>query len=207
MHEDNCAVYVHVNLINGKKYFGITVREPEARWGKDGKGYEKNDHFWNAINKYGWNEGFAHYVLYRNVPIKIAKNIEEMLIQEHISYDPRFGYNLTYGGELEKHTKETRLKISEAQKGEKNHMYGKHHSKEACRKIRKNQPMIRPVEAIDHKTGLRVYYFESTRDAERAGFDHGNISKCCNGKLKTYKKYIWRFVNEEVNNNDPDSGQ
>lgn len=117
MSEDNCAVYVHINLINGKKYFGITIQEPEMRW-KNGKGYSNNDHFTNAINKYGWNN-FAHYVLYRNIPIKIAKNIEEMLILEHMSYDQRFGYNRTYGGELEIPTEEARQKMSEAKKGRK----------------------------------------------------------------------------------------
>lgn len=163
MSENNCAVYVHVNLINGKKYFGITVREPEARWGKDGKRYEKNDHFWNAINKYGWDEGFAHYVLYRNIPIKIAKYIEEMLIREHFSYDPRFGYNKTMGGELEIPTEETRRKVSEALKeyfkkhpeansgknhpmygktGENHPRFGKHHSEETRRKMRENHADI-----------------------------------------------------------------
>lgn len=164
MSENNCAVYVHVNLINGKKYFGITTVDPEKRW-KNGKGYSKNDHFTNAINKYGW-KNFAHLVLYENIPIKIAKNIEEMLILEHMSYDPHFGYNKTYGGELEKHTKETRQKIgrknsialkeyyennpeareaqSKARKElyakypEKHPMLGKHHSEEAREKISKN---------------------------------------------------------------------
>lgn len=112
MHEDNCAVYVHVNLINGKKYFGITTWEPERRWGKDGARYYRNDHFTNAINKYGW-DNFGHFVLYKNIPIKIAKNIEELLIKEHMSYDPRFGYNKTMGGELEIPTEETREKLSQ----------------------------------------------------------------------------------------------
>lgn len=36
-----------------------------------------------------------------------------------------------------------------------------------------------------------VNIWHSTREAERNGFDSGNISKCCNGKYKTYKGYKW----------------
>lgn len=197
MHEDNCAVYVHVNLINGKKYFGITTQEPEMRW-KNGHGYYNNAHFTNAINKYGWNN-FAHYVLYRNIPINIAKNIEEMLIQEHFSYDPRFGYNKTMGGELEIPTEEARKKMSEAKKGNNNPMK----CPEARKKMIKSQHK-RPVEALDIETMSRIYYFESIHDAERSGFDRAHIRKCCKGKIKTHKNLIWRYV-EEVNDDDSDN--
>ena len=111
-YENNCAVYVHVNLINGKKYFGITTQNPpENRW-KNGSGYRRNVHFANAIKKFGW-DNFGHYILYRDIPIKIAKNIEEMLIKEYMSYDPNFGYNKTMGGELERQGEESRRKMSE----------------------------------------------------------------------------------------------
>lgn len=212
MSENNCAVYVHVNLINGKKYFGITIQEPEKRW-KNGSGYSNNAHFTNAINKYGW-ENFAHFILYKDIPIKIAKNIEEMLIKEHMSYDPRLGYNRTYGGELEKHTKETRRKMSKSHKGLKQSeearkkisdaMKGREISEEWRQKISDAQPNRRSVEAIDHKTGERVYYFESTMSAERSGFNRADIRECCNGKRKTHKGYVWRYA-KEVNDDDSDN--
>lgn len=188
MCEDSCAVYVHVNLINGKKYFGITIQEPEKRW-KNGYGYSNNAHFTNAINKYGW-DGFAHHVLYRNIPIKIAKNIEEMLINEQMSYDPRFGYNKTMGGELEIPSEETRRKMS------------------ANNRI-KNNPERNPnppkaVEAIDPESGQVALRFKSIRDAERAGFNSGNVASCCNSNRKTHAGLIWRHV-EEVNDNDSDN--
>lgn len=216
MSENNCAVYVHVNLINGKKYFGITTQEPEKRW-QNGYGYYNNAHFKNAILKYGW-ENFAHYVLYRNIPIKIAKNIEETLIREHMSYDSRFGYNHTYGGELELRSEESRKKMSEnnpmkrpevvAKVTGKNHrMYGKHYSEAVRKKMSDAHNHIKkPVEAIDPKTGLREHYFESSKSAGRFGFHQGHVSECCNGRLKTHHGYVWRFV-EEVNNDDIDSGQ
>lgn len=46
-------VYQHQNLINGKRYFGITSQNPERRWGKNGNGYKSTPHFYSAIQKYG----------------------------------------------------------------------------------------------------------------------------------------------------------
>lgn len=374
---NGCIVYEHENLVNGKKYFGITIKKPTARWGGDGSGYKSNKHFWNAIQKYGWNEGFSHKILFDGLSVAEAREIEEMLIDDYKTHDPKYGYNGTHGGELErpneetkrkmsnstkaylekhpetirrgenhpsygkrhseesrrkmsealkgenhpnygKHlSKETRRKISEANKayyekhpeanrgknnpmygrtGEKNPMYGKHRSEETRRKISEahkgktlseetrrklseankgeNHPMYgkhfseearrnmseaqkkrfenncvseetrrkiseamkgenhpnygkhlseetrrkiscahkgkplgeehrrkmsRPVEAIDPETGLRVYYFESINAAGRAEFSSGCICKCCQGKSKTHKGLIWRYVEKETN--------
>lgn len=42
--------------------------------------------------------------------------------------------------------------------------------------------------------GKFVAEYLSTMDVRRKlGFDNGNISKCCNGKQKTYKGYTWRY--------------
>lgn len=217
MSENNRAsVYVHINLINGKKYFGITTQNPpEKRW-KNGNGYYNNAHFMSAVKKYGWTN-FAHYVLYRNIPIAIAKNIEEMLIREHITHDPRFGYNKTLGGELEKHTKETREKLSEAHRGKTINEETRRKISEAmkgdanpakrpdvARKIGKANS--KPVEALDPKSGQRALYFKSASDAERAGFHQGHISECCLGKQKTHAGLIWRYI-KEVSEDDTDSGQ
>lgn len=211
MHEDNCAVYVHVNLINGKKYFGITTLDPEKRW-RNGNGYYNNTHFMSAIKKYGW-DNFGHFVLYKNIPIKIAKNIEEMLIREHMSYDRRYGYNKTYGGELEIPTEEARKKMSDSSKGktptEKTRRKiseanrGRVFSEETRKKLSDMKPK-KSIEAIDPETGLRAYYFESIMNAERSGFQHGNIIKCCRGERHTHKGFYWRYI-EEVDDDDSDN--
>lgn len=39
-----------------------------------------------------------------------------------------------------------------------------------------------------------VMVFPSTGEAQRAGFDKSNISKCCNGKLPHYKGYTWKYI-------------
>ena len=64
----------------------------------------------------------------------------------------------------------------------------------------------KPVEALDQESSKRVFYFKSIMDAERAGFSRGHVCECCNGKRKTHKGYIWRYV-EGGNDDDTDSRQ
>ena len=47
------TVYQHKNKINGKRYFGITSRKPEERWGCNGRNYKSSPHFYSSIQKYG----------------------------------------------------------------------------------------------------------------------------------------------------------
>lgn len=46
------TVYCHINKINGKRYVGITGRDVRKRW-LNGKGYQGNIHFNNAIINMG----------------------------------------------------------------------------------------------------------------------------------------------------------
>lgn len=41
---------------------------------------------------------------------------------------------------------------------------------------------------------IRVW--KSTVECERGGYNSSSVSRCCNGYLKTYKGYIWRYSNE-----------
>lgn len=112
------CVYKHTTP-NGKVYIGITSQEVEKRW-LNGKGYKKNSYFENAINKYGW-KNIKHEVLLEGLTQEEAEQKEIELIKEYKATDRKYGYNICKGGRLQrlglKHTKETRKKISENQKG------------------------------------------------------------------------------------------
>ena len=58
-----------------------------------------------------------------------------------------------------------------------------------------NHPNLsKRVKAFD-KEGNLVYDFPSAKEAERQfGFNHGNITSCCNGKRKTAHGYIWQYA-------------
>jgi len=46
--------------------------------------------------------------------------------------------------------------------------------------------------------GNLIKQYESARQASsELNISYKCISKCCNGKLKTYKNFIWKFANEE----------
>ena len=151
---NNYSVYIHKNKLNGKVYIGQTSQKPEKRW-DNGKGYETSPKFFNAILKYGWNN-FEHTILYTNLSLEEANQIEQDLIQKYKSNQDEFGYNITSGGKNFKHSEETKQKIgqsnhialqgnrwSEEQRqliskmfsGEGNPFYGKKHSEESKQKI------------------------------------------------------------------------
>lgn len=90
------CVYMHITP-NGKKYIGITSRKAEKRWGH-GTGYKNNAHFWNAIKKYSW-ESIEHLIIGENLTRDDACAMEKALIAQHKTNNPRYGYNLTTGGE------------------------------------------------------------------------------------------------------------
>lgn len=95
-------VYVHTNKVNGKKYIGITGREPEDRWA-NGLGYKSNKHFDGAIQKYGW-DNFNHEVLFEFNTVEEAMRKETELILEWKTNDPNLGYNAMINGTIGSYT-------------------------------------------------------------------------------------------------------
>ena len=131
------SVYIHKNKINGKEYIGITKQSPENRWGKNGINYKNSPVFWNAICKYGW-ENFDHEILFSNLSVNEACQIEEDLIREHKTQDRLYGYNVMSGGFASEIPEEIRRKMSRSMMGNKNG-YGKPCSEEKKTKIREAQ--------------------------------------------------------------------
>ena len=95
---DNCyTVYVHISP-SGKRYYGLTCQQVKKRW-LNGMGYIKNEHFYRAIQKYGW-DAFKHEIVAEGLTREEACALEESLIAEHHTQDYRFGYNISAGGLL-----------------------------------------------------------------------------------------------------------
>ena len=45
-------------------------------------------------------------------------------------------------------------------------------------------------------SGELIKEWESTHECGRNGFDQGNVSRCCNGKLPHYKGFLWMYAED-----------
>lgn len=209
----NWSVYKHTTP-SEKVYIGITSQKPNERW-RNGKGYKKSTYFNNAINKYDW-DNIKHEILFNNFTEQMAKLMEQCLIALYSSFDRRFGYNMTLGGEgvlgkiLSEETRkklseankgkclseETKKKMSDSKKGENNPMYGKYLSEETKKKMSESKKGKYLSEGTKKKLSIKVIclttnkIFDSIKIA--AKFYNikstANICKCCKGKRKSAGK-------------------
>lgn len=149
---------------SGKKYIGITGKDPTIRWGKNGSRYlEKSNGKYKqpamakALLKYpNWDE-WEHYILFQGLTEEQAQAIEKDLIKKYDTRNYQHGYNCTDGGEGASGlimSDESKARMSAKAKerfkdktnhpmygvhkyGQDNPMYGKHHTEEARQKISK----------------------------------------------------------------------
>ena len=107
---------MHITPSN-KRYVGITSKSVEKRFGSNGCLY-RNQIFDRAIRKYGWNN-IEHIVVQTNLTKEQAKQLEIELIAKYDTTNPKFGYNLSIGGDIpvitgQHHTDETKQKIGKS---------------------------------------------------------------------------------------------
>lgn len=122
---NNWTVYIHISPSN-KVYVGITKRTLSQRF-KNGEGYISCPLFYKAIQKYGWNN-FQHIIILENISQSEAKYTEKYLIRWYKMHNQ--SYNITDGGQG---------MAGVRMYGEKNHWFGKHHSKWSKQKISQAQ--------------------------------------------------------------------
>lgn len=94
------TLYVHTNLFNNKKYVGITSKSNVNERFLNGAGYKSNKEFWNDIQKYGWDSGFKHEILLKDLSVEEACKKEAEYIHKFNATNKNFGYNRDDGGNL-----------------------------------------------------------------------------------------------------------
>ena len=90
------CVYKITNKLNGKIYIGMS-KNLKARWSANGIHYKQSKRFYNAIQKYGWNN-FNKEILVENLSFEEACSLEVEIISKYNSRDKKIGYNIAEGG-------------------------------------------------------------------------------------------------------------
>ena len=198
-------VYMHTSP-SMKRYVGITSLEPDKRW-KNGNGYKDQSYFWNAIQKYGW-DNFNHEILIQDASFEEACVLEQEFIQYYKTYDKSYGYNLTLGGEGRILTEEQKKKLSEQRQGQNACGYGYFPSEETKKKMSdaaKNKVFTKDTrEKMSNAKKKTVYQytldgefidmFESATDASKAtNTNVGNLCACCRNVVKHANGFFWSY--------------
>lgn len=190
-------VYCHLNKINNKRYIGLTREaNPSDRWGANGINYKNCPCFYNAIQKYGWNN-FEHLILKENLSEEDAEYWEKYYIKTYNTVSPN-GYNLTYGGEHKKEISDiTRQRLRDSHKGQII-------SEETKKKMSNNRMghigyNRKAVKMYDKKTKKYIRSFTSCTEASeflnnKHAYSH--IGKVCNGERLSAYGYIWRWAED-----------
>lgn len=182
------TVYMHT-APNGKVYIGITKQEVRTRWA-NGKGYEKNSHFTNAINKYGW-DSFKHEVLLEGLTLEEACSEESRLIAEYKSYDRNYGYNKDFGGGVSRVREETKKKIS---KKAKNRWKDSEYREKATSGMKGKK---RSAESRKNISKAQKKRFESEEERRKAGASMRGKKHTEEQKKKISESLLEFYSNEE----------
>jgi group I intron endonuclease len=211
------------NKKNNKCYIGQTIyKNVKKRWSAE----RNNPHgiLKHAFKRYGI-ENFSFEVLHEEVPNERLNDIEILEIKQRNTLAPN-GYNLQTGGQ-DNHachpetrqriskanmnrvvSSETKQKISETKKDTKltqehkdaisKGSKGKKLSQETIQKIADSNKQKIDKFSLD---GKFIETFDSMKDAAKSmNVDYTAISKCCNNKVKTAYKFIWKFHTGDTNN-------
>ena len=175
------TVYLHISP-DGKRYYGTTKQSVNRRW-RNGKGYNKRqERFWEAIQKYGW-DNIQHIIVARGLTKEEAYWLEIELIKEWDTTNRDKGYNIAKGG----YSANGRITSEETKKKLSKVMIGKHDGK--------NNPSAKSVICI---TTNKIFN-TAKEGAEYYNCDNSTIIKCCKGKYKSSGKYkgeklVWRYL-------------
>jgi group I intron endonuclease len=179
------GIYLITNTVNNKVYVGKSGSSMEARWYRESRG-KTNRHFAAAIKKYGV-DNFRFSVL---VEAKDHLNdLEKEYISKYRSYDPRFGYNKTLGGDGGIPTEETRDHMI------KNHWSKRSNSDDIRKKISEHTKMAMTPEISAkisaHNLGMKMSKETKEKMHQPRTKEHReNISRAQLGHKRPRVRYV-----------------
>lgn len=206
-------IYQIKNKISGKKYIGQTTTSIEKRFHqhcRPSSTYCRLLH--NAIKKYGI-DNFSVKELASTDSIEKLNELEIKFIEELKTLSP-YGYNLLSGGKNQRHSQETKDKMSKTRTGKKVPALQKPRGKRplsvglAISKAKKSkpngllgkkrkgikQPKLR--KKVGYIDGGKTYSFNSLKEAAfYFNKSHTNLVAHLKGRKPTWCGYKWFYIN------------
>ena len=204
------CLYMIICLVNHKIYIGQTWNDNvNVRW--NGERAQPHGILKNAFAKHGLDNFVFVKLLEMSLLThgehwkKMLNTLENLTIASCRSLAP-LGYNLKPGGDNHECHPETREKISVANSGENNPMFGQTHSAETIAKMSgENNPNFgkspsdetiakrsKPIEQWSND-GIFIKSWVSGKEASIAlNINRQNISHVLNGKYKTSGGFVWK---------------
>lgn len=186
-------IYIIKNTKNDKVYIGQTVLNLEFKWKNYYKEYKYKKNIGlrliiRAMRKHGFDKFYIE-TLKDNIESQEELDYwERYYIKEYDSTNNLKGYNIELGGNGHgKHSKKTLERMSKAQLGSKNHMFGKKG---------KENPTSKRI--IDLTTG--ICYDSASEACEKLGYKTkvlGKICACARGDRWFTKHRTFRYLDEE----------
>lgn len=180
------VIYLIKNKINNKIYIGQTVNTFDERYKGDLQKYTHNIHLKRSIEEYG----IENFYIDKEFDVAYSKEeldkLEDMYIKIYNTTDKKYGYNMMFGGSNGKHTEESKAKISESNKGENNHFYGK---SGIMSPVSKRVICLNDNSVFDTCKEASVFY----------NVDRSTLTKVCNKKVKQTKGYYFMYYDEYMN--------
>jgi hypothetical protein len=178
----------------GKVYVGQSLNIADRKSSYKGFHCTGQSAIYNSLKKYGW---LAHvFEVICELPEDVA---QEVLNSYEIYYWEQYKecnietLNAKEPGKGGKHLVETKQKISITKQGSK-------HSEKTKQKISsalKGRLPVTPKRAVQQYTKEGVFIREFNSQTAAALFlgvrSSSAICKCCQGKMKSYKDFIWKF--------------
>ena len=195
---NNYCIYMHKNKINNKVYIGQSCNI-KVRWHPIS--YKSSSYFYNAIEKYGWNN-FEHIILEDHLSLEEADKKEKYYIKLYDSVSRDKGYNLKNGGNNGYQlSKETIQKIKNSNK-----IYAETHKEDYAQRLEKAHIKARKKVMCLNNNKI---FDSQLMAANYAGLKNSTpISRCCKGERKTAGKHPitgerlkWSFYELKEENN------
>lgn len=184
-------IYKATCIINNKNYIGQTTKTLSERKKEHENSINakncKNRPFPRAIKKYG-KENFLWEVICECNSLDELDEKEKYYIKFYNSLvDNGLGYNCDLGGNRGKHCETTKQKMSESQKGIKNHMYGKNEKLNPASKKVKNITTGNIYDSVTQCARLE--------NRKSSTF----INECCRGRKNSAYGCVYRYLDENNN--------